>query len=250
MLVVTSEQLLFWQQVNEEGVQPAAAPHYDLSVDAVCIDLHALVNDNSNSQSEDENVQETSPPSAVYIQMSRNDGDEADPGEENDADLMELTIHFAAANDEQVGDDKSSTEETTAQALFEAITKLISMHPINPNDGIDQPDGADSRPTTWYGAEEFGASNGNDQYGDAEDYDDDEEEYYDNDDDMYVASNGNNNSGDQGATEEERNAMLERLDRLLIVPIELEQNDSEGEVELVERGQFDDADDNEIVEML
>ena len=147
--VITSERLLSWSSKEEE----------DLSIPAVCIDLHA--------QAED----------SVYIQIT------------NGEDLEEMTIR---------------TTDESLETVFSKLSQLVSLHPIDPNETED-------------GMMMSG----------------------DDDDGMVWAPPAvPSTTGDGEATEEERQAMLDHLDRILIVPPELEQSEQE-------EGQFDDAEDDE-----
>jgi len=123
--------------------------------------------------------------SSVYIQLTSSDGD-----------TLDLTLTF----DSQ---DKS-------QALYDALSQLVSLHPIDPNEH-------------------------------------EQGQFDDGDDDMFVwAPQEESSSGE--ASEEERNAMLERLDNLLIVPPELQVQETVDDEQ--QEGQFDDAEDdndNEII---
>ena len=134
----------------------------DLAVDAECIQLHAVSDD------------------SIYIQIQ-------DPLSDESA-----TIEFTVTPTQ----DSSSCPE-----LFDALSRLASMHPIPLED------------------------------------DDDDEGF----DEAIFAP-----PVDVGASEEEREAMLERLDAMLVVPPEYER---EGD-ERVEVGQFDDADEDEDDDML
>jgi hypothetical protein len=161
-VLVTSEVLLFWTADRDTGKR------LDLRADAVCIDLHALTQDE---------------PPSVYIQMT-NSSAEDNP--------LELTLQ--------------PVNQEACQSLFEAISKLISLHPIDPNENGD-------------GRGMF--------LGDT--------------DEMVWAPPTNGLSADDDApepTEEERDQMLARLDNMLIVPPEFERPDTD-------EGQFDDAEEEE-----
>ena len=95
--------------------------------------------------------------------------------------------------------------------IFSSLSQLVSLHPVDPNETED----------------------GMMMTGD------------DADDGMIwappVAAPMTNTTGE--ATEEERNAMLEHLDNILVVPPELEQDEQESDDE-AGTGQFDDAEDD------
>jgi hypothetical protein len=134
---------------------------HDLGVPSIYIDLHAMAQD----------------PVSVYIQIS------------HDEDSLELTLVPT-----------SNQEDEDCQAIFAALSQLVSLHPIDPNEET------------------------NDQM--------EEEEG------MFFAPSPP--TSDNGTNEEERDAMLAHLDRLLIVPPELEQPAASDHI-----GQFDDAEDDD-----
>jgi Regulator of volume decrease after cellular swelling len=201
-VVITSQQLLFWQDAAEE-------PFHDLRVDAVCIDLHALTQ-TSNVDDGDAD----SPPTAIYIQMS-NGGDDSEQTD-GTTDLIELTLRPDSE------DDPASLNDSL-QRFFQAIATLISLNPIDPNE-LDEPTGAESFMLD-------GPIMSADPFHDDDDVDND-------DDDLWIAPPSRVFAGRE-ATPEERDAMLERLDNLLIVPEELESNEPSY---VNGNGQFDDAD--------
>lgn len=117
-------------------------------------------------------------------------------------------------------DDKENPMEWTitgvndASALFAAVSQLVSLNPIDPHQDT------------------------NELYGDDENDENFEPE------DMIWASDirGDDNDDDSvGATQEERQAMLDRLDQVLTIPPEYEINDARE----VTGGQFDDADEDD-----
>ena len=261
-LVVASKHLLFWADTSSTAVG-AAASDYDLRVDAFSIDLHALtgVDNINNTQEEegdnddgDEEERESggAPPSAVYIQMSSEDHHEdGDDENGNDSSLFELTVQPTAS---QQGDDDNNTEnggqtdkavERISRQLFEAISKMISLNPIDPNDQDEPPEndggalfGEGGGP--WITGEGFsndgmmGSGMTPAQLMEWETHNNDD----DDDDDLVFAAA----ASDAPPTEDERNAMLERLDNLLIVPPEFEVHDDDGDAST---GQFDDADEDD-----
>jgi hypothetical protein len=183
-LVVTNQRLLFW---GDDNVEYDATKH-DLSVDATCIDLHALTDND---------------PVSIYIQI-RNDSKDFPES------LLELNLQ------------PIHEPNQTSHQIFQAVAELISLHPIDPNDDDD------------YGDENHYYS---DHAFDDEENDDIWCAQKDDDDDLVFCApmvNPNTTTNDE-ATEDERNAMLERLDNLLIVPPELEQ-DNEGQYDDAEEG--------------
>jgi hypothetical protein len=167
-------------------------------VPAECIDLHAISSSASDEREETEEPGE--PRTSLYLQIrSESEGS-------NGGDLIEWTLlpHGIAHPEDH---------ERTTQALFDSLSELISLHPIDPNDDTDDEGG----------------------------------------DEMIVAPPGR--YCDAEATPEERQAMLERLDRILTVPPELEGPDAvEGQFDNAEddddEGRFDDAEDEDDVDEL
>jgi Regulator of volume decrease after cellular swelling len=189
--VVTSERLMFW--CDEGGENDAIVP-------AECIDLHAIATSSTNG--DDEAIPNQDASTSLYLQI-RSDSDCSEP------DLIEWTIIPRVIPPED--------HEATVQSMFEALSELVSLHPIDPNDDMDDED--------------------------------------DDDDELIVAPQYHDDGG-TAASLEEREAMLERLDRLLIVPKELERHDDAAEgddgksTEATAEGQFDDADDDDEVDAL
>jgi hypothetical protein len=135
----------------------------DLIIEAECIDLHALAQD----------------PVSVYLQI-QNNSEASNP--------LELTV--------------LPSREEDSQSLFDNVTQLIILHPIDPHE--DDEDGMFA-----------GDFVGNDD-----------------DDDLIV----NTPTSQLEATPEEYSTMLERLDRLLVVPEDFGNEKDDG--------RFDDADDD------
>lgn len=148
----------------------------DLAIHATAIDLHALARE----------------PTSCYIQLQS----------DSESGPLELTIVPTGSS--------NSFTETQAQALYEALSELISLHPIDPNDEDD------------------------DEYDFVEDNGDDEMIFW--------------APSEEEATPDKREAMLERLDNLLVVPPELEKSDDEQQVPRQSgEGQFDDAEDDPLL---
>jgi hypothetical protein len=145
-----------------------SSSEHDLVIGACQIQLHAL---------QDE------PQLSVYLQLG--DGD--------DGNVLEVTI--------------APAQETDGQVLFDALCKLVSLHPIPQDDGDDNTD--DDNDDAFGGEDFMWAPASGTAFGD-----DDEE-------------------GGGGATEQQRAAMLGRLDNLLVVNPQFQ----------VQEGQFEDAED-------
>ena len=160
----------------------------DWYIPATSISLHALTAGDEGS---------VSSPSGVYLQIENPQDDESNP--------IEWTV-----------------QSTDASTLFTALSKLVSLHPIDPHQDTN-----------------------NDMYGNNDDDENFEPE------DMIWASDfrddDDDDDDDEGAaTREERQAMLDRLDQVLIVPPEYEIDDNdEGKQQDGMEGQFDDADEDD-----
>lgn len=206
-VVISSEQLLFWKD--------GPIGNFDLRVEAVCIDLHALTRDQESDRDDDN---DDNPPSAVYLQISTS-GD----GHELHDCLVELTLRPLGETDEDI--------QRISQQLFNAITDLISLHPIDPYELDEAQTDNGGGGGNWFGDGPV-MTNGSDVHdGPVMTYGCD---VRDDDDLVTAAPHG-------AATDDERNAMLERLSNLLIVPAVLECDHHSS-------GQFDDADsDDELI---
>lgn len=170
-LIVTSERILFWSQ--EESLVD-----YDLDISATVLLLHAL---------QDE------PQPGVYLQIS------IPAYSSKDDQFLQITVAPTI---------ESSKAEHACKGLFDALTQLVNLHPIDDSETDDDGFFMDHRTIS------------------------EKEE-----------SNGE-------ATDEERSAMLHRLDEMLIVPPELER-DTDVDVDENntpnndnEIGQFSDAEDD------
>jgi hypothetical protein len=157
----------------------------DWYVPAVCLALHALQQDENGSH-------DASTPTAVYIQMDP-DGDD-----DNGGLPWEWTLH---------------TEQ--APQLFAVLSRLVSLHPVDPHEDTNHLDEEDDE-----GGEDPFAP-----------------------EDMVWASDVQQQQREDGeATDQDRQAMLERLDQVLVVPPEYE---IVGGQPARAEGQFDDADEED-----
>ena len=151
---------------------------HDFAIGARCIHLHAMMEE---------------PEVAIYLQLS-------EEGREDES----LDVTLTPLNPEE------------SQPLFDALCKLVSLHPIE--DGDEEGNGSGGL---------FGGG----------------DDFMSRDDLIWapsagfgtVAGQAEEEEEDTGATEAERAAMLERLDHLLVVRPEFE----------IQEGQFDDAEDEE-----
>lgn len=187
LLIVTTLRILFCSTTTTASPQsttttiPPSTP-YDFSIDAGCINLHALTNE---------------PKASVFLQVEHDNTNNNNMDREGEP--VDITL--------------IPSDENQCPLLFEALSKLVSLHPIVPDDDGDDDDDDDDadddgtsdlmtmmmmmtsmpRQTMGLGAEEL---------------------------------------GDDDPSDVEREAMLRRLDHLLVVPPELE----------IDEGQFEDAD--------
>jgi hypothetical protein len=202
---VTSEQIIFL-------ARDATHAAHDLAIDAACIDLHAV---------------QQEPVVSVYIQITNPDAKE-------EASPLELTLEPNIGDDADAdGDDDDDTfnRESVSQTIFDALSALVSLHPLDPNDDMMDTGGgfagggAGAMGGEWMGADGI--------------MDDDDV------DDMMVMRAPGNGSGNDGS-DRERQAMLERLDNMLLVPDDLvvAEDNNNGDAGVVD-GQFDDAEEDE-----
>ena len=279
-VVISSKHLYFWwvstMRAEDENDGPAAYSSVpgnredmntsinnndlDLRIRAHRINLHALLAENNDDDAMAANGDGggTGAPSAVYLQICTS-ADEAWHGQEDDnnhADdsgseeqLFELTLQPVLASSATTGTAafRDDSIQQTCQQLFDAISRMVELNPIDPNtDETGEEDGVFGGGGSWITSEHadldgatimamMGA--GLESGDDASD---------DDDDDLICCPKVNTSTKPEEVTEDERNAMLERLDNLLIVPPELEIH--EGDVSDDERkGQFDDADEDDAI---
>jgi hypothetical protein len=240
-LVVTSIRVLFIASTNSNSDDCN-----DIAIDGRCIALHAL-----DSESLGEEQTDSLP--HVYCQLSdpscesndvggstaigfgassnimdenASECDEEAEGIEEDmsADNGVVELYFKPIICEHVSDKEQHAE--VCQKLFNALTKLASLNPV---DDSDCGGGLFNMLSLMAGMEE-----GN--FGGNEESDDDEMVI------RFGGSGSNNLVEDDGesagAPENERQAMLDRLDNVLVVPPEYE-------IPSEDEGQFDDAEDDE-----
>jgi hypothetical protein len=245
-VVIASKHLYFWwvQRDLEDGPTAATAksmgPRNDFKINAFSINLHALMGsntpvsfetvDDADNNVDDENDGACDAAAAVYIQISSS-GNGAPDGADDDGSeqLFELTL-------KPTGTTVPEEIQHVCQQLFDEISKMIALNPIDPN--TDETDDG--------GAGAFGDCSGG---------------WITSEDDMDPASmmtmmgfHGIEDSSedlicatltdDVPATGDERNTMLERLDNLLIVPPEYEIHSSNND-DNDNAGQFDDADEDD-----
>mmetsp|Transcript_24171 Transcript_24171/g.51042 ORF Transcript_24171/g.51042 Transcript_24171/m.51042 type:complete len:331 (-) Transcript_24171:138-1130(-) len=206
-LFVTNTQVLFVANDRDQSDS-------DLAIGAACIVLHAMMED---------------PEPAVYLQLSfgfggsSNSGENGENGDAYDDPPTEITV-TPTRNDD--GD---------CETLFEALCRLISLHPLEADDDDDEYGGGTGG--GWFGAGGvIGGGFGDDW---AADYGESIGSNNNNDDFVWAAPSATTatatTSAAGAATAEQRDAMLEHLDNLLVVRPGLELQHPE------EDGQFDDA---------
>jgi len=255
-LLITSEKVLFVDgssisntttndnnnSTDNDNKNNAAISHHnhDLSIDAECIQLHA----------------QASEPVSVYLQIGDDSSDDSTPPKE---------VVILPCNDRDDDDDDDTNAELFCQELFLKLSKLISLHPISPNEGSGGGEQGGSMMGLMSTMGMMGVMASGGGGGDALNgfvtsdnihelsspvsgtgggvMDDDSD-----DDDMIVAApsagagdhhphqfddvDDSDSNDEGGATSEERAAMLERLDEMLTVKPGLE----------ISEGQFADAD--------
>jgi Regulator of volume decrease after cellular swelling len=195
ILYLSSSQILFVAQ-GSENFPGESVVENDVAIGASCIILHAMMDE---------------PEPGVYLQLT----DEADDSQTSPLELSITPIE---------------NETVNCQQLFDCICRLVSQWPVDVDDDDDQHDHG--------GGGGFGFAFGGDGGGGdggwmtADGFIDDDGD--DGRDDLVWAlstTGDTEKENDGGATVEERAALLERLDNLLVVPQEMEIP-----------GQFDDAD--------
>jgi hypothetical protein len=215
-LFISSSQILFVAERQDSGHKAnsdyssspssSSSGDNDLAIGATCITLHAMMDE---------------PEPAMYLQLS-DGGDDRDDGNNTDHDgPLELTIT------------PTERKDINCQILFDHICRLVSQWPV---DVDDDGDNFGVGRNCQFSGSELGEENvGNGGWMTADGIVEDLEGDDDGRDHLIWAHSPNaddveKENDDGGATEEERAAMLDRLDNLLVVPRDME----------IE-GQFDDA---------
>lgn len=192
-IFITTKRIFFVSAENEDKAS-------DFSMNAYCISLHALMSDPSHS---------------IYCQIC----DEVGGGtmdDNDDASVMSRELII-----EPLADDDTIAQDA-CQSLFKALSKLISLNPIDDDEEDGFGSGGGGSLAAMLGLMTGGPM--------VDDEDDDDMICRIDPSQMITAANFDNlDANGPGASAEERRKMLERLDNVLVVPPELE-------------GQFDDAD--------
>lgn len=262
-LFVTSLRVLFVALSKEETEQ-----YCDVAIDARCIALHAV--DSLPPVSSASNGETGTALTHVYCQLSEPSADEGtmacpsamsmaghaeivdedknsndDDGEENNQDEEEsfedhgaIEVYFRPVNSEGDEEVDSESQSNNCQILFDSLTNLASLNPAEDSD--EGGGGLFNLMSLMAGmGDQNGFGGGMGGFVFAGDNDDDND-----DDEMVVRFGGSNNivendDENEGATNDARQAMLNRLDGMLTVPPEYEIASSE------EDGQFLDAEDDD-----
>lgn len=203
-------------------------PNYhdaDTCIAGSAIELHAL-------------AQEDQPNMCVYLQCS---SDGATP-------MLECFLEpLGPSTPDPTDPDNPGTTQTVpqqCQALFDALSTLVALHPVDPNESEEPQEelfgggmvfGDDTRLGSLPHVVATGNGVASDDMvvGDA----------------AFVAPPSTTSLEDHATTTQERDAILSRLDDLLIVPPEYEIDSSDTETRSValEEGQFDDAEDDDCI---
>lgn len=206
-MVITRNSVYFWCKQDDDSQQEANSNKDDLVVDAEAIELHALTENNEK----------------LYVQIHHESSDDIDHS-------LELVLSPLTADD----------KPKTCQSIFDALSKLVSLHPINPNlDDVDGQDENSGNGPATFGCMDMGMGGFSGPVMTRGGGDNDE---------MMICSSSLGGGepvpteGNGEATPEERQAMLDRLDDLLVVPPELEQHEDADDED---NGQFDDADEDD-----
>lgn len=258
-LFITSLRVLFLAEKVKEGEEPLN----DVAIAGRCIALHAV---DSLPSSDDDNeagishhiyCQLAEPmeddgevgftpsmsmfaPSAIVDEENEtfynNDDNEEvgddDNGSSENAGTVEL--YFKPATND--GDDERESQSNACQIIFDVLTKLVSLNPEEESDGGFNGGGGGLFSMLSLMA---GIGNQSDGADIGMVFANDEED----DDNMVVRLGGSNNivandDDSVGVSNEDRQAMLRRLDAMLVVPPEYEIASSND-------GQFDDADEDD-----
>jgi len=210
-VLVTTHRLLFIAQNDENK---------DLAIDAICVTLHAMTSD---------------PEISVYCQLSSNSlrdlscnlkTAEENEDVENPEDVLgddpvcsPIEIFFTPQANMNRENDVLNTEKKLkmCEDFFKALGTLVALNPICDNEGEEfDVDSVETPEEVAVGSTEDNFICRLDNY---------EHQYSDE---------------DALAEDDERKAMLARLDAVLTVPPELDRD-------LLQEGQFDDADDDDIL---
>lgn len=217
-LLVTTHRILFIAKDEKQ----------DLAIDAICVTLHAMTSEPEISvycQLSSKSLKDVSWKSTTVVVGNVETEQNIMGVEEDDSDSIHsngpIEIFFTPQIlSSTVLDDDSTTrihedKIKLCEDLFRALGLLATLNPIYDDEEGDMND-----------ADFFDLS-------------EDAVVHASMEDDFICRLNNKDADEDEGATEEERNNMLARLDAVLTVPAEYERSD------LITNGQFDDADESE-----
>lgn len=274
-MLVTSLRVLFLPKNQYDG----GVSNDDVAIDGRCIALHAV--DSVPSSDGDKCERDISHQHHVYCQLIELTGDEDDMGysstvsvvtpakvvdekndtsngvDENDEEVEEedgssevsgdgtIEVYFKPEVHDEGGEDANIDRcNVICQSIFKSLTKLASLNPSGESDdGVHGGGGFFSMLSLMAGMGN-GFGNGFDGEMVMANHNGD------GDDDMVVRLGESNNfveNDDESemAADMERQAMLRRLDDMLVVPPEYEIND--GQFDDADEEDEDDADDDEIL---
>ena len=212
-------------------------------------------NDNSNNNKNKNDC-------GVYVQLSQ--GDNEEESDDGDTNFQELTFRILPSPSNH----HHQQHQHSGHTLFAAMSQLITLHPIDPNNDDQHNHSNDtchfpttgSAPTMWFGEGPVMTADGIIQLPDYDDVEEDENEIIhqynhddevdddDDDDDALIVAPPRQQlyhtltTENDNEQQQQRNAMLERLDRLLIVPPEYEYPEDDTKSHPDDSHQFDDAD--------
>lgn len=262
---ITTKRVFFVQHDadNENDTSQCGSMDFDFAMDARCISLHALTSEPTKSVYCQLSDDMTVTGNRVGIDSTTENDEDDDDDENNDNDNLpetrEITIEPASASvpvpivgkNKNDGNTNADNDDDTCQALFRALSKLINLNPDeeNEDDGYGMSSGGGLGAMLGLMASAYG--NGNDN--------DDDIDMMARIDPSNICSNGENEGGGEGgggggASVEQRDAMLARLDDMLVVPPHLEQHcNGNGNISgnisgngYRYDGQFDDAEEDNV----
>mmetsp|Transcript_22916 Transcript_22916/g.28112 ORF Transcript_22916/g.28112 Transcript_22916/m.28112 type:complete len:346 (-) Transcript_22916:242-1279(-) len=221
-MFVTTKRLLF-VATNENEKE------HDFAIDAHCISLHAMMSE---------------PESSVYCQLSddcvinqqqgQGDADEDDDEVDGPVEIIFIPQSKKGAND-------ITEKKELCQMIFDSLSQLINLNPIYDDD--DDGTGAGGGGLGGLASMlEMMENSYNYEYDDEDENEDENSDMICRLDPSQIANHeGENDQTDDGdeVNSSKRTQMLERLDKMLVVPPEYQIHD----------GQFDDADEED-AEML
>lgn len=266
-MFITSLRVLFLPEKQGNNGEEDQWDENDIAIDGRFIALHAV----DSLPSTDDDNDEADVSHHVYCQLAEAMGDNENMGYTSAISMVAPTIITEENNDDDDGNDDIVYEENASfeeddstlevyfkptisdkeerdgsesqcnkcQNIFDSLTKLITLNPAGDSDeGFGGGGGLFNMLSLMAGIGD--GENGLDGEMVVANHDNDEE----SDDDMIIRLGGSNNlvendNESDGADDGERQAMLRRLDDLLVVPPEYEIPSED------DAGQFSDAEEEE-----